>query len=153
MVKISAQIADLEKRIAEAEQWLLQLEQFIAELLRNGSDASSAQELLKNKIWSLAAFMRARKPLSGAFLKSCRNHGRRRAVSLRTVTQRAVDRRRPQPLRVTSTHACHRAGAADVPLKPDRIGEAPKTSGWCHNRQFPGTIDPSTGCVEARRLI
>ena len=66
MVKIRAQIADLEKRIAEAEQWLLQLEQFIAELLRNGSDASSAQELLKNKTWSLA-FMRARK----LFLERC----------------------------------------------------------------------------------
>ena len=32
MVKISAQIADLEKRIAEAEQWVLQLEQFIADV-------------------------------------------------------------------------------------------------------------------------
>jgi hypothetical protein len=27
------------------------------------------------------------------------------------------------------------------------------TYAWCHNRQFPGAIDPSTGCVEARRLI
>jgi hypothetical protein len=42
------------------------LEQFIAELLRNGSDASSAQELLKNKSWSLA-FMRTRK----LFLERC----------------------------------------------------------------------------------
>ena len=66
MHKMSAQIADLEKRIAEAEQWVVQLEQFIAELLRNGSDASSAQELLKNKSWSLA-FMRTRK----LFLERC----------------------------------------------------------------------------------
>ena len=68
MVKISAQIADLEKRIAEAEQWVLQLEQFIAELLRNGSDASSAQELLKSKTWSLA-FMRARKRFLECFIR------------------------------------------------------------------------------------
>ena len=66
MVKRRAQIADLEKRIAEAEQWVQELEQFIAELLRNGSDASSAQALLKNKTWSLA-FMRVRK----RFLEQC----------------------------------------------------------------------------------
>ncbi len=66
MVKKRAQIADLEKRIAEAEQWVLRLEPLIAELLRNGSDASSAQELLKNKTWSLA-FMRTRK----LFLERC----------------------------------------------------------------------------------
>jgi len=48
------------------DQQVLELEQFVAELLRNGSNASSAQELLKNKTWSLA-FMRARK----VFLERC----------------------------------------------------------------------------------
>jgi hypothetical protein len=66
MVKIRAEIADLEKRIAEAEQWVQQTEEFLAELLRDGSDASSAQELLENKNWSLA-FMRVRK----LFLERC----------------------------------------------------------------------------------
>jgi hypothetical protein len=33
---------------------------------------------------------------------------------------------------VTSNYARHRAGAAGIPLKPDRIAAAPETSGSCH---------------------
>jgi hypothetical protein len=42
--------------------------------------------------------------------------------------------------RVTSTHAGYHGGAAEVPLKPDRIAASPKPSGVCHFLPRAGAV-------------